>query len=497
MKSSSTKKNFLYNLSLNIINILFPLITSPYISRILGANNLGKYSFSLSFSSWFLVFATFGTNTYGIREIAKVRDNKKLLEKTFSEIFLINFIATLITLSAYLVIIFLNPRTNSEIALFLVSALSILLNLFCIDWLYMGIDRFRIITLRSLLIKVLCLISIFVFIRHKNDYVIYALISVIAFGFANILNFIYSRKLVKITIKSIDLRPHIKKISVFFCSNIVVSMYTLFDQIFLGFLSTNKDLAFYYRAKQIYGIALSITLSISTVLLPQFVYLYKNDINQYKQTVKKSINYIYFFSVPSVCGLIILSKDIMWFFGGKEFQNAYISLIIMSILVFIVSLGTWQFNQIFLPLGKEKVALKNQIFMAIISITSNACLVPRLEYIGASISLVLTEVCGTLYAIYYSKKKMKEINIQYITKPLLKYSFASFFMLFVLAGLEVLKLGPICNMFLGIFIGLIIYLGVLLIVKDEVCMETINFMINIIKKCACLYKHNGNTNNKV
>jgi O-antigen/teichoic acid export membrane protein len=190
MKYTSLKRNFIYNFSLNIINILFPLITSPYISRVLGANNLGKYNFSLSFSNWFLIFATFGTTTYGVREIAKVRDNKKILDKTFSEIFFINFIATLITLLVYIIIIFLNAKTNKEILLFLVSALSIFLNLFCIDWLYMGLEDFKIITLRSLLIKLICLVSIFIFIKQRNDYVIYALISVLAFGFANIFNFI-------------------------------------------------------------------------------------------------------------------------------------------------------------------------------------------------------------------------------------------------------------------------------------------------------------------
>lgn len=477
-KNRSVRINVIYSFSLNVINILFPLITSPYISRILGADNLGKYSFSLSFSSWFLIFATFGTTTYGVREIAKVRDDKKLLDKTFSEIFFINFIATLITLLVYIVIIFVNPKTNTEILLFLVAALSILLNLFCIDWLYMGMEDFKIITLRSLVIKILCLISIFIFIRQKNDYIIYAFISVLAFGLANIFNFIYSRKFVKLTLNNIDIKHHVRKISIFFSSNIVVSMYTIFDQVLLGFLSTNKDVAFYSRSRQIYSIALSITLSISTVLLPKLAYLFKNDFKNYKIIVKKSINYIYIFSVPSVLGLIVLSKDIMWFFGGKEFQGAYISLIIMSILVFTVSLGTWQYNQLFLPLGKEKVALKNQIFMATISVISNIYFIPKIGYIGASISLVLTEISGTIYAVYYSKSKIKEVNINYINKSLFKYISASLIMSLIIMGFKLLKFGHVINIIFAILIGSVIYFTILYLTKEDICIEIMNFLFN-------------------
>lgn len=480
-KNKSIKKNFIYSFSLNIINIIFPLITAPYVSRILGAENLGKYNFSLSFSSWFLIFATFGTTTYGIREIAKVRDNKKLLNKTFSEIFLINFLSTLISLVIYIVIIFLNSKTNTEIRLFLVSAISIFMNLFCIDWLYMGLEDFKIITLRSLLIKLICLVSIFIFVRQKNDYIIYALISVLAFGFANILNFIYSKKFVALKFKNINLKKHIKILLVFFYSSIVVSMYTVFDQVCLGFLSTDKDVAFFSRSRQIYSIALSITLSISTVLLPKLTYLYKNDMENYKRLLKKSINYIYIFSVPSVLGLMILSKDLMWFFGGKEFESAYMSLIILSILIFTVSLGTWQYNQLFLPLSKEKVGLKGQVIMALVSILGNITLIPKYGYIGASFSLIVAEITGTTYGVYYAKKEISKVKIKYITKPLVKYILVSIIMTLVILIFKFLKFKYMINIIFGIVIGPIVYFGILYLIKDDICREFIDYFINKIE----------------
>lgn len=480
--TKSLKKNFVYSFSLNIINILFPLVVAPYVSIILGADNLGKYNFSLSFSSWFLIFATFGTTTYGVREIAKIREDKKLLDKTFSEIFFINFIATVITLIVYIFTIFISPKTNTEILLFFVSSISIFMNLFCIDWFYMGLEDFKMITLRSLLIKLICLASIFIFVRQRNDYIIYALISVLSFGFANIFNFVYSKKFVTLRFKDINIKKHINKLSILFYSSLVVSMYTLFDQVFLGFFSKNEDVAFYSRSRQIYSIALSITLSISTVLLPKLTYLYKNDFKNYKSLLNKSINYIYIFSVPSVVGLMVLSKDIMWVLGGKEFESAFISLSILSILVFTVSLGTWQYDQLFLPLGREKVGLKGQICMALVSIITNIVLIPKFGYIGASISLVISEISGTIIGVWYAKSKIKEVKIKYITRSLLKYIFSSLIMALIIITFKLFKFTYVINIVFGIFAGGITYFGILYLISDVICREFVYYFINKIKR---------------
>lgn len=473
------KKNFFFNFSLNFINILFPLITLPYVSAVLGADNLGKCNFALSLSSWFLIFATFGTTTYGIREIARVRDNQQRLNTTFSEIFIIKLIATIISIIIFVGVIFVSPKTNNEITLFLITALSILMNLFCIDWLYMGLEKYGLITLRNLIIKVTCIIGIFIFIQKKDDYIIYTLISVLAFGLANIYNF--SKKNIKFTI-NVNIMKHLKKLKMFFLSSLIVSLYTLFDQVFLGFYSTNIDVAFYSRSKQIYLIALSITLSISTVLLPRFIYLFENDFESYKKLLKKSINYIYIFSVPSVVGLIILSKDIMWLLGGKEFVDAYSSLIIISILVFTVSLGTWQYEQLFLPLGREKIGINGQFIMAVISIIFNIILVPNYGYIGASISLVLAEISGTIFGVYYAKYKITEVKVDYITKSLIKYILSSGCMMLVIVLFKLLGFGYIINILFSIIIGSLIYFTVLYIIGDNICREVINYLIDKMKK---------------
>ncbi|MDP4145746.1 MAG: flippase [Bacillota bacterium] len=475
------KKNFLYSFMLNIFNIAFPLITSPYVSRKLGADNLGKYSFAMSLSTWFMIFASFGISSYGIREIAKVKDNDEELNRVFSELFTINFISTLISVVIYLGFIFTNSKTSKEIILYLVVGVLLILNIFSMDWFFAGMEKYRYITIRSFIFKLICLISIFIFIKGRNDYIIYGLISVMALSFANILNYRYSKKFVKLRINKLDIKKHINKLWVFFLSSLIISMYTQFDQIFLGLFSTNKAVAFYNRSRQIYSIALSVTMSISTVLIPRLSFLYENNFPRYQVLLKKSLDYIYIFSIPSAFGLMLLSKDIMYFFGGREFLQAYMSMSIVSVLVFVVSIGTWQYNQLFIPLGYEKIGLKNQLLMAVISLSLNAILVPRLSYIGASITIVVTEVVGTLVAVYYSKVKIKKVKVEYLTKSLYKYLIASAFMSFSIFIIEYFKFSYLENILLSLAVCPIIYFGTLLVIKEEISAEVVNIISGKLK----------------
>lgn len=479
-KSNSVKLNFIYNLSLNMINVLFPMMIIPYVFQNLGAENFGKYNFAISFSQWFLVLAAFGTAVYGVREISKNRGNQVKLDSTFTEIFLLNFIATISSSLLFFVFISLSPKTNSELELFLVIALSILLNIFSIDWLYMGLENFKIITIRTLIIKTIALIGILLFVNGPEDYVSYALIMVLAVGFSNVINFIYSHKFVRLRTKGIRIKNHLKPISIFFFSSLVVSIYTIFDVIFLGFFSSHVDVAFYSISKQIYYIALSITLSISLVLSPKLTYLAKTDFEAYKTMLKKSLDYIYLFSIPAMLGLIVLSNEFLWLIGGEELQVASNALITLAILVFIVSLGTWQYNQLVVPLGHEKIGLKIQLLMALISLLFNILLVPKYGYFGASISLVVAETSGTILGIIYGKKILVSVHFNYITKSLPKYIVASLLMATTILGLNYFNISNVMKVLIGVMIGPIIYLGILYFLKETICRQYFELIISKI-----------------
>lgn len=277
MKQKSLFINVIYNFIYTSLNLFYPVIIAPYVSRTLGAENLGKVNFASAVVNWFVLFAVFGTGTYGMREIAKVRDDKKQLSKVFSEIFIINIITSLLATISYLLFIFNVERIKDELPLFLIMSASIILNMLSIDWFFQGIEEYRYITIRNVIIKVISLFFIFLFIQERKHYIIYGLISVLGTSLNGVLNFIYSRKFVDLKFKSINPFRHLKNLKVFFVHTLVVNLYTNFDQVLLGFLSDTKSVAFMNRSKAIVSISISFANAISNATLSRSSYYNVNQ----------------------------------------------------------------------------------------------------------------------------------------------------------------------------------------------------------------------------
>jgi O-antigen/teichoic acid export membrane protein len=271
-ENKSVKKNYIYNLILTFLNLFFPLMTSPYVSKVLGANNIGKVNYAMAVSNWFILIASFGIPTYGIREIARTKNNKEELSKTFWDLLIIKGIFTLGVLIIYSCLIIIVPGFYSEFKLFSLMNLLIILNIFTIDWFYQGIEEYSFITIRSIIIKIFSLVLIFFMIKQRNDYTIYAFITIFATAFSNVLNYLHSKKYVDYIRHKIRFRKYISELKVFFLSTLVISVYSQLDQVILGSLSSAKELAFYVRSKQITSIGMSLAL-FRTI----FTFLFIND----------------------------------------------------------------------------------------------------------------------------------------------------------------------------------------------------------------------------
>lgn len=463
-KPKSLKKNFIYNLTLNLLNILFPLITSPYVSRILGATSLGKVNFATSVAAWFMTIASFGIPIYGIREISKVRDDKDKLSSTFTELLIIQCFFTIIVVLIYSMVAFLVPIFKNEIILFGIYGLYLLLNIFSLDWFYQGIEQYGYITARSTFVKLLSLILIFVTIHTKSDYLIYGLLSVFALSFNNVLNFIHSRKYVRINFAHIVIRRHFHSLGIFFISSVIVSLYSQLDQVFVGFFSSMKSVAFYSRGRQIISMVLTVTSSISTILIPRTSYLFNNNVEEYKRTLKSSLNYIYILAIPMTIGVTCLAKEIMYFFGGKEYEQGYEVLIILPVLIIIVALGTWGFNQVLIPSGNEKYGVISQAIMAVADIGLNIMLIPRYGYVGACMAIVISEFIGTIIGVIIS---IKLYRIQYITKSFFQYIFASIVMAVLLYIERLVIHTNLFYLLVAVMSGAMIYCLTLALLKEQ------------------------------
>ena len=481
MKKKSLKLNYFYNLSMLLLNLLFPLITAPYISGILGANNIGKVNYANAISNWFILVASFGIPTFGIREIAKNRDNKTNLSKTFWDLIIIKAIFSVIALVIYTAIILLNKAFREEVMLYLVMSIAIFLNIFSIDWFYQGVEEYGYITLRNLIIKLVSLILIFVSVKNRNDYVIYALISIFALTFSNILNYINVKKYVYLNISKVDFKYYFLNLKIFFVSSLIISIYSQLDQIILGAISDKKSLAYYVRSRQIVNIGISLTNAFSTVLIPKVSYLFRENYSEYKKLLQKSINYIYLIALPTTVGLFMLSKEVSYLFGGNEFLPASKSLFLTSFLVVIVSLGTWQYNQIFLPAGNEKFGLKIQCFVAIINVVFNIILIPKFSYIGTCIAILCAELFGTIIGSFYVKLKYKELKIQYITNSFIIYLISSIIMGIFILFIQSFDNKYYMNLLLSLIFSPLIYGISTIIFRDNISIEIIKVTLKKIK----------------
>ena len=279
MKEKSIKVNAIYNILLTLSNIVFPLVTFPYVSRILNPIGLGTTSFFTSISSYCVLVASLGISTYGIRAVAKVREDKEELTKVFQELTLINIFMSIIVSILLLFVSFGVEQLRSEMGLLLITCITILVSPLSLNWFYSGIEEYSYITKRSILLKFVSLILTFLLVRKADDYVIYAGITLFSVLSSNALNIIQCRRYVSFKIrKDLKFRHHVKPMWYLFASLLAVNVYTNLDTVMLGFINGNKAVGLYSVATKVKWILLSVVTSISTVLLPRFSF-YKSETN--------------------------------------------------------------------------------------------------------------------------------------------------------------------------------------------------------------------------
>lgn len=472
MKEKSLTKNYIYNLILTSVNIIFPLVTSPYISYILGVENIGKVNYANSIINWFILFASFGIPRYGVREIARNREKKKELNNAFWNLIAIQIICTLIACVIYLLLV-LNSSLIHNLNLYFIMFFMLLLNIFSIDWFYQGIEEYEYITKRNISIKIISLILIFSMIKDKENYLIYASINVFAMCFNNILNYFHVKKYISKEKGKLKLKYYFRELRVYFFTTLIIASYNQLDQVMIGALS-ERDLAYYLRSKMVLGVGINITNSIVTVLIPRVSYLIEKDYFKYNLILQESLNYIYILALPCFAGIYMLSDQLMILLGGREFLPAANSLKIISIVIFISAIGNWQINQILLSHRKEKISFLIQCIASIVSIILNVILIPKFFYIGAAITWVLTEFLLVFMEFIAIKKYCDNVNIKYLNKSLFKYLFATMIM-----SLEIYILKSNINMnvlivILGILFGSITYFLILILLKEKLILEILN-----------------------
>lgn len=464
--------NFLMNFILTISNFLFPLITFPYVSRVLGPNGMGISSFAMSIISYFVILATLGSATYGIRACSQVGENKDELSKVTHEIIFINLITMIISyLFLYFCVHFFDGLHENKASIAIASFM-ILLNVCSVEWFYRGIEKYTYITIVSLLFKLIALVSSFIFIQKTSDYFSFILISVISLSGSGIINLFNIKKYINFKFyNDYNLKKHIKPMLTFFFMSLAISVYTYTDSVLLGLLTNLDEVGFYNVAVRIKGILISIVTSLGVVLLPKLsLYIKKGMMNEFSSLLILSLRFIVALSLPLVIFFIFFAKETILLLSGEQYFNSIPLLQISLVAVIIVGITNILGIQMLVPLGKEKKLFVSVLCGALINVVANFTLIPFLSSVGAAISMVLAEFTILLTQIYFLKKYMflfMKVNyIKVILSSLISLGVVSIFRSFIFDNNFLLLL---CSG--SIFF--IIYLITLLLLKERILIDVL------------------------
>ena len=289
-----TQKNIFYNVLLALSQVLFPLITFPYIARVLGPENIGLYNFSESYARYFALVAALGISVYGVREIAKKQSNPKALAFTFVEIFLINLIATCLLSVVYIGTILEVDKLAAYPDLFYWSFAFFFLQVFVLEWFFTGINQFKFIAVRFFFIRLLFVVALFLFIKTSGDYVLYMKMQVILNFFLGLINFIYLRKFVdlkQVQFSQLNLKQHLRPLFILFLTIFSISIYLHFDTVLLGMLADNESVGYYSASLKLIKIIIAVLAAITAAMFPTMVKLFEQgEVEEFKKCSNKLLS---------------------------------------------------------------------------------------------------------------------------------------------------------------------------------------------------------------
>lgn len=403
---STLKKNIFYSGLLTTANYIFPLITYPYVSRVLGVANIGICNFVDSIINYFLLFSALGIGTVGIREIAKNKNNEKNLQDTFSKLFTVNTFSTTIALIVLLISMHIVPKLEENYELMWIGVLKLVFNYLLIEWFFKGLEDFKYVTNRTILVRCIYVISVFIFIKDPSDVVPYYLLLTLTIVVNAIINVIYARKYVKFKLKFSNLKYYTKSLSILGMYGVLTSLYTTFNVAFLGFVSTDIEVGYYTTSTKIHSIILMAFTAVTGVLMPRMAsILAQKRYNEFQLLIKKSIRVLLIFALPCIMFIEFFAPLIIQIIAGSGYEGAVLPLRIIAPLVLIIGLEQILINQSLMPLGRDKAVLINSILGAIVGIIANIILVPWLGSVGSAITWLISEVVVMCSAFYYLSKE--------------------------------------------------------------------------------------------
>jgi len=405
--AQSITSNAIYNVLLNVASVIFPIITAPYVARVLEPDGIGLNSFANTYASYFALVALLGIPTYGVREVSKVRDDKEAISKLMSQLMSIAAITTVGVSAIYLTSIAVINQLTENYVIFFIAGFVVYLAPFKINWYYQGVENFGFVTKVSLIIRTLSVICLFLFVRDKSDLVIYVILGVLGGVFADVWNFVKMwRSGIHLRFTFKGLRQHINPLLILFASSIAISIYTVLDTLMLGFITDYEEVGYYSNAMHLSKIILTAVTSLSIVAVPRVSYYMKNrDYDNITVLITKSFSAVSFIAFPVAIGLSCISPTFIPLFFGEKFVGSIIPLMILSFLILSIGLNNLTGVQVLIGMGYDKLFLYSVLFGTITNFAMNCLLIPLCGATGASIASVTAETLILVITTFYVYSK--------------------------------------------------------------------------------------------
>ena len=475
----SIAKNYIYNLIYQMLTILLPLITTPYLSRVLGAEPIGIYGYTISIVTYFILFGTLGISMYGQRQIAYLQQDKKERSKIFWEIIIIRTI----TLSISILLFYLVYGRSGEYAIYYrILIIQLVANLFDISWFFQGLEEFDKTVVRNLIVKLLSLVLIFVVIKTPDDLWKYFAIFVGAELLGNMTLWLYVPKYIeKINIRELELKSHIKPTLSLFIPQIAVQIYTVLDKTMIGKITNDMvEVGYYEQAQKIIKASLTVIVALQTVMNSRIANAYaRKDQKEIKKCLESSFNFVWFLTIPMMFGLIAISSKFVPWYYGEGFDGVIPIMIATAPILIPIGLNGITGTQYLVQIGKQKIYTISLILGAIVNVLLNLVLIHFFKGIGAAIASVIAETIILIIQLKYFKEQFTILEILKLSIKCLISGIVMFIVVFLLANYMSVS---IINTLIQAIAGIITYFIMLIILKYQFLKDILNQVISGAKK---------------
>ncbi|OUP22369.1 polysaccharide biosynthesis protein [Lachnoclostridium sp. An196] len=474
MNKKSIKKNYIYNLSYQVLILFTPLITTPYISRVLGADGIGEVSFTESVASYFVLFATLGITTYGQREISYVQENRKKRSVVFWNTKVLEFITSTIAIILYVIFSFHQKNVN----LSLIFTLNILAVFVDVTWLFQGLEEFGKIVLRNIIVKILNIAYLFLVIRSSNDVNLYAF-GLCFFTFvSNVSLWVYLPKYVdRISVKQLNPFKEIPVVISLFIPTIAISIYTVLDKTMIGIITKDTyENGYYEQALKISRMVLTTVTALGTVMIPRIGYHFeRKDINEVERLMYRGYRFVWCIGTPLCLGLVMISSNFVPWFFGTGYERVSDLLKVLSFLILAIGINNVTGMQYLIPTKRQNLFTLTVAIGAVVNFILNCVLIRIFQSIGAAVASVVAETVIAIVQLVFVRHELKPMMV---LKEGIHYYCAGAAMAILLYIIERFLTSSFLNTVIMIVVGAFIYFGILIIMKDEFLISNLKAVLS-------------------